>query len=137
MHMQSNQLARAPGIALAMVAAALFAAPLLAADVGLSISIGEPGFYGVIDIGGAPPPRIVYREPVVVVRSQVVVEPIYLRVRSGHAQHWDQYCGQYNACGRPVYFVEDDWYSDVYAPHYRAHHGHGNGPGKGHGKKHK
>jgi uncharacterized protein YcfJ len=27
---------------------------------------------------------------------------------------------QYNACGRPVYFVDDRWYNDVYVPHYRG-----------------
>lgn len=118
--------------------AALFVAmPVLAANVGVSVAIGDPNFYGHIDIGGAPPPVLVYREPIVVVRQQVVVEPVYLRVRAGHAQNWSQYCDQYKACGRPVYFVQDAWYSDVYAPHYHEHHGRGgkkHGKGKGKGK---
>ena len=48
-----------------LFAAALAVAtvPALAADVGVSISIGQPGFYGQIDIGGYPPPRVIYREP--------------------------------------------------------------------------
>ena len=138
MYMQSHKSILAPRIALALVATALFAAPVLAADVGVSLTIGEPGFYGHIDIGGAPPPRLVYREPMVVVQSQVVVAPIYLRVRSGHAKNWKHHCSEYNACGRPVYFVEDDWYNNDYAPHYRKHHGGGGGKGKGHkqGKGH-
>ena len=120
---------------ISLVATLLVAAPALAVDVGVSIAIGDPNFYGHIVIADAPPPVVVYREPMVVVRSAVVVEPIYLRVRAGHAQNWPQYCGQYNACGRPVYFVQDSYYNDVYAPHYHKHHGKGRAKGhKKHGK---
>jgi len=116
---------------LSLVATVLVAAPALAADVGVAIAIGDPNFYGHIVIGNAPPPVLVYRQPIVIVQSQVVMTPIYLRVRAGHAQNWAQHCGQYNACGRPVYFVQDAYYQDVYAPHYHKHHGRGNGKGKG------
>jgi hypothetical protein len=120
---------------LSLVATLLAATPALAVDVGVSIGIGDPNFYGHIVIGDAPPPVVVYSEPRVVVRSAVVVEPIYLRVRAGHAQDWPQYCGQYNACGRPVYFVQDSYYNDVYAPHYHKKHGKGHAKGnKKHGK---
>jgi hypothetical protein len=119
---------------LSLVAMTLVAAPALAADVGISIGIGDPNFYGHIVIGNAPPPVLVYSEPVVIVRSEVVMEPIYLRVRAGHAQNWSRYCGEYNACGRPVYFVRDDYYNDVYAPHYHKNHGNGHGKGNKHGK---
>jgi len=125
---------------LALVAAAFVAAPAFAVDVGVSIGIGigDPNFYGHIVIGDAPPPVVVYREPIVVVRQQVVVEPIYLRVRSGHAQNWSRHCGEYDACGRPVYFVQDSYYHEVYTPHYRKHHGKGSKGGKGNknGKNH-
>jgi hypothetical protein len=53
------------------------------------------------------------------------------------AQNWRKHCRKYNACGRPVYFVQDNWYNDVYVPRYReTHRGdqgerHGN---KDHGK---
>jgi len=133
-------------IAAAFVFAAL---PAAAADVGVSINIGEPGFYGRIDLGTFPRPEVVYPEPVIIERRHVVEEPVYLRVPPGHQRDWRRYCGRYNACGRPVYFVRDDWYSNVYAPAYREHHGHGhddhhedhdhdhgNGHGKGHGKGH-
>ena len=95
-----------------------------AADVGVSVSIGQPGFYGRIDIGDYPQPQLVYPEPIVIQRPVgVVYEPIYLHVPPGHAKRWGHYCGQYNACGRPVYFVQDNWYNDVYVPHYRERHG--------------
>ena len=97
----------------------------LAADVGVSVSIGQPGFYGRIDIGNAPQPRLIYAEPVIIQRSAVVYErqPIYLRVPPGHEKHWDKNCRKYNACGQPVYFVQDGWYRNDYAPAYRANHG--------------
>ena len=37
----------------------------------------------------------------------------------GHEKHWNKHCHEYGACGRPVYFVRDGWYNDVYAPRYR------------------
>lgn len=119
---------------LALIGAALVATPALAVDVGVSIGIGDPNFYGHIVIGSAPPPVVVYPEPIVIVRQQVVVEPIYLRVRAGHAQNWSRHCGEYDACGRPVYFVQDSYYNDVYAPHYHKHHGKGAKQGKKNGK---
>ncbi len=95
-----------------------------AADVGVSISIGQPGFYGRIDIGGAPPPVLINPAPVVIERAPVgvVVEPMYLYVPPGHQKNWGRYCHQYNACGHPVYFVKESWYNNVYVPHYRTHH---------------
>ncbi|UUZ54880.1 hypothetical protein LP419_02455 [Massilia sp. H-1] len=36
---------------------------------------------------------------------------------------WGKHCGAYNACGRQVYFVKDDWYNNTYAPRYRSAHG--------------
>ena len=95
-----------------------------AADVGVSISIGEPGLYGRIDIGNAPRPQVIYAEPVVIYRQATVVEPVYMRVPPGHAKDWRKHCKHYNACSRPVYFVQDGWYQDVYAPHYRESRGH-------------
>lgn len=103
-----------------------------AADVGVSVSVGQPGFYGRIDIGSFPRPVLVYPEPIIVRPVGVVYEPIYLHVPPGQAKKWHSYCGQYNACGRPVYFVQDRWYNDVYVPEYHARHG--GGPDRKHEK---
>jgi len=92
------------------------------AKAGVTISVGEPGFYGRIDIGSYPPPRLIYSEPIIVRRVKTWYPPIYLRVPPGHIKHWYKHCDAYNACGRPVYFVEDDWYRDVYVPRYHEHH---------------
>jgi hypothetical protein len=106
-----------------------------ATDVGVSISIGQPGFYGQIDIGSAPRPVLVYPQPVVVQRVQVVqpMQPVYLHVPPGHAKNWKKHCQKYEACARPVYFVKDDWYENVYVPYYAQERGKGNGKGKGNG----
>ena len=108
-----------------LIAAALAATsmtiPALAADVAVSVSIGDPGFYGRIDIGGYPPPQVIYRRPIVIVR-EVARPPIYMRVPPGHAKHWSKHCHKYNACGERVYFVQDNWYTHEYAPRYQEQH---------------
>ncbi|OYY74726.1 MAG: hypothetical protein B7Y40_03910 [Gammaproteobacteria bacterium 28-57-27] len=138
-----------------------FAAAMLAActsvyavDVGVSITIGQPGYYGRIDINGYPQPRILYAQPVIIERVQVRRPPIYLRVPPGHAKHWKKHCHEYNACGEQVYFVKDSWYSREYVPRYQEYqrdrnyhdndhdnyrgngNDHNNDHGKGHGNGH-
>ena len=124
------------------VAMAMLAAPVFA-GVGVSVNIGEPGFYGQIELGESyPPPQVVYRQPVVIQQvPESMGPPIYLRVPPGYARDWRHHCMEYNACGHRVYFVKNNWYSNVYAPRYhqnhgdpgyRDDHGHGPGPGRGH-----
>jgi hypothetical protein len=110
-------------IATALTVAAI-STPTLAADVGVSVTIGQPGFYGRIDIGDYPypPPRVIYRQPRVIERIYVERAPIYMRVPPGHAKNWKKYCHQYDACGYPVYFVQDSWYEHDYVPNYREYH---------------
>lgn len=113
------------------------------ASAQVSVSIGQPGFYGRIDIGGFPPPVLIYPEPVIIYPGRVTYEPLYLRVPPGHAKNWKHHCKHYRACGRPVYFVHDDWYRHEYAPRYRERHAHRqehrqerrhDDHGKGHGR---
>jgi len=139
----------------AAIAAATIATPAFAADVGVSISVGEPGFYGRLDLGDYPRPRVIYREPIIIERGGWVGPPIYLRVPPGHAKHWSKHCREYNACGEPVFFVHDDWYEREYVPYYQERHrdrhddrrdddrrdegrddDRGNDKGKGHNKGH-
>lgn len=123
-----------------LLAAAILGSAILPATAGTSVSltIGEPGFYGRIDIGGMPPPPVIVATPVIIEPVRVSVAPVYLRVPMDHQKKWGKYCARYDACGRPVLFVRDDWYLRDYAPAYRAKHGKGHGkghgkPGKGHG----
>lgn len=125
-------------------------APAYAGDVGVSISVGQPGFYGHIDIGNFPQPLLIYPKPVMILQSRgEAPPPMYLHVPPGHAKNWGKYCRKYDACGRPVYFVQESWYNDVYVPGYRERggdrneyrdndrgrgrdkeHGHGHGKGR-------
>ena len=89
------------------------------------MSIGEPGFYGQIDVGNAGRPRLINSNPTVLERRYSTQAPVYLRVPPGQTRNWKRYCARYDACTRPVYFVRDDWYRDVYAPHYRNEHDNG------------
>ena len=97
--------------------------PAYAVDVGVSVSIGQPGFYGQINLGNNLVPQLVYPQPIVITPPAVVVAlpPLYLRVPPVHARDWRKHCNEYNACGRQVYFVQDEWYEKVYAPDYREH----------------
>ena len=108
----------------ALCGAALLGLGLLAgapAQAAVSVSVGEPGFYGRIDIGGMPAPQIIYTQPVVIAPPPQPIprSPIYLRVPPQHSHNWGRYCGYYNACGQPVYFVQDHWYRNEYSPRYR------------------
>ncbi len=116
----------------AMMAAAGAAAitPALAADVGVSVSIGQPGFYGRLDIGGFPQPQVYYSQPRVIVRGSYASEPVYLRVPPGHRKHWNRHCREYNACGERVYFVQDSWYNREYAPRYQEQYRDRQGDGR-------
>lgn len=126
----------------------LASASLAHAQVGVSVNIGEPGFFGQIDIGNMPHPPVVYANPIIVQAPPTVVvsPPLYLRVPPEHHKHWEKHCREYNACGRQVYFVTDDWYANTYAPQYAREHGHGHhdhedhdhdhGHGHGHDEDH-
>ena len=117
--------------------ATLINLPAFAADIGVSITVGEPGFYGRIDIGDFPHPELIFSQPVVIAPVRGVVRPpIYLHVPPGHARDWAKHCSHYNACGERVYFVHDSWYNDIYVPQYQKRHGkpdNGSHPGKGRG----
>ncbi|MFA6040667.1 MAG: hypothetical protein WC733_04125 [Methylophilus sp.] len=106
------------------LAVTAFSTSTQAADVGVSVSIGQPGFYGRIDIGDPvyPQPRVIYSQPRIVEHVTVHREPVYMRVPAKHAKHWDKYCHKYGACGYPVYFVQDSWYQHDYSPKYRERH---------------
>jgi hypothetical protein len=93
------------------------------AQTNVSISVGQPGFYGRVDIGDFAPQPVLYAAQPVIVRQvpNYVAQPVYLRVPPGHRRHWSKFCGRYDACGRPVLFVRDEWYTNTYVPRYREH----------------
>jgi hypothetical protein len=123
--------------------AAQAATPYVSATVEGALA---PGVYGRIDIGNAPPPPLIYTQPVIIQRSPVMVQqPLYLHVPPGHAKKWSKHCARYNACGQPVYFVrvdgDDDYERVKYNREYREHNDYKDHKekkdkhhGKGHGK---
>ena len=131
---------RLRAVALTLVTAGA-ATAVTAADVGVSISISEPGVYGRIDIGRFPQPQVVVAQPVIVHAPPhaVVVRPaapVYMWVPPGHRKKWSKHCASYGACGVPVVFVRDEWYHGHVMPHRHGRYDddHGRGRGKGHGK---
>lgn len=130
-----NHTLRAALAATLLGAAALSA--VAAVDVGVGITIREPGVYGRIEIGSAPPPPVLYAQPMIISQPRVVVaqpaQPMYLYVPPGHAKKWGKHCHRYNACARPVYFVQETWVQQRWESEHR---GKGQGKHKGKGKKH-
>lgn len=108
MNNQRNTLTRwiAPA---ALALAGAIAMPAQAADVAVSIGFSQPGVYGRVDIGRYPQPVLIAPQPVYV-GPPVYREPVYLWVPPGHRRDWRHHCREYNACGAPVYFVQDGWY---------------------------
>lgn len=93
--------------------------PIRAADVGVSMSVGQPGFYGRLDLGDYPSPQLIYRQPRMIRRGAEGRPPVYMHVPPGHARNWAKHCGAYNACQERVYFVQDGWYNNQYVPYYQ------------------
>jgi hypothetical protein len=144
-------------VAMALAASAAAQAKV---DVNVGVTIREPGVYGRIEVGTAPPPPVYYPQPVVIQPVPVVVgqpvvvqQPVYLYAPPGHQKKWRKHCHKYNACGQPVYFVKEDWVRSSYqqahpdwrpaprpavmqAPVMHADGPHGKHEGKGHGKGH-
>ena len=119
--------------AAAALTTALLASVAQAADVGVSISVSQPGVYGRIDLGRFPQPQVIVTQPVIIVQPRHVVQvpdPVYLWVPPGHQANWRRYCADYRACGVPVYFVQNDWYQQ------NVHKGEGRKHNKRRGKDH-
>ncbi|MFZ4550266.1 MAG: hypothetical protein ACOYNB_00450 [Aquabacterium sp.] len=127
------------GLALAAATTLMAGTAQATTNVGVSVSVNQPGFYGRVDIGDTQP-VLVYPQPVIIRQQPYGMQqrPIYLRVPPGHSKNWARYCNHYNACGQPVYFVRDmpppagrydehrhgGWEDDRRGP---PGHGHGHG----------
>lgn len=107
----------APLAAAAVLVAALTAQPAVAAG-SISVEIAQPGVYGRIVVGDTRP-TVIHAQPVIVApaRYAPVRRPIYLYVPPGHQRNWNKHCHRYEACGQPVYFVQEDWVRKHHARH--------------------
>ena len=137
-----------------LAASPIFTPPVHADDAGVSLSIGQPGFFGQINIGGYPKPQVIYRQPIAIGNVPRNRPPIYLNVPPNHARRWKNHCRDYNACDERVLFVRNKWYNRQYVPRYQQNqqrnqhndpqqyqneqgnwnngNGYGNGNGNGH-----
>lgn len=71
-----------------------------------------PNVFGQMTFGDVQP-QVIYRRPQVIYpQNSQYSTPIYVRVPTGHEQHWARHCGEYNLCDRQVYFVQDQWYRE-------------------------
>lgn len=111
-----------PPLFLSALLAGLVCASAQAADVNVSVSIGQPGFFGRLDIGGYPEPALLFPQPMMIRPVEDSRPPLYLRVPQYHAHHWRNHCHRYRACGERVFFVRDDWYRHQFVPRYREQH---------------
>jgi len=133
------------GLALMVLVAAAAMSAQAQTNVGVSVGINQPGVYGRIDIGNMAPPPVILPQPVIIAPARIVAAhpapPLYLYVPPGHQKNWAKHCARYDACGQPVYFVQERWVRDRYEREYHGdrdgddRHGHGHvGHGKGKGK---
>jgi hypothetical protein len=99
--------------------AALFATPAFSAESSVSVTMGQPGFYGRIDIGDVPHPDLISPQPIIIKAVGGPRAPMYFHVPPGHAKDWAKHCAKYNACSERVFFVRSQWYDSVYVPHHQ------------------
>jgi len=104
----------------ALVFLAFACTSALATNVGVSVTVGDPGYHGRIDIINFPSPQLLFPEPIIIeaVPAGVVRQPVYVHVPAAEAKQWRKYCKKYKACGQPVHFVQETWYQEVYVPEY-------------------
>lgn len=83
--------------------------------------MGQPDFYGRIDIGsGYPQPPLIFPNALMGNAGVFSGQPIYMHVPPQHAHYWSSHCQRYGACDWMVYFVDNGWYNEVYVPGFRS-----------------
>lgn len=135
-----NALIHGPGTVLRRLLKAALAATLCVAGWAhaqpyVNVTVGgavAPGVYGEIAIGNNPVPPVINAQPMIIAPGVPAAAPLYLYVPPEYRADWGHYCRRYDACGRPVYFVEindrDRWWQHrrerEYRKEYRRHHDH-------------
>ena len=82
-------------------------------------NLGELLFWGIVPALTGLTPRVWNETPIMAIGNYTPgLEIVYLNVPNDHRRNWKVYCHHYNACRRPVYFLQGNWYRQVYVPHY-------------------
>lgn len=116
-------MSHAIGKAAAAGLALLLGAASAGASTQVNISIGDSGYRGVLPALSGWRPEVWNSSPVVAIGAAAAgLAAVYLNVTDSERRDWKRHCGKYDACGRPVYFVKNDWYRGTYAPEYRRRH---------------
>lgn len=106
-------------ISLSLVAAAFAASAQVAVHFDGELA---PGVYGRITLGDSRP-TLVYTQPTVIIHDRTYVEePVYVYAPLIHQRRWHRYCHRYDACNRPVFFVQERWINDEYARQQERQH---------------
>lgn len=77
----------------------------------------DASFFGPITLGAdVPKPEFIRKKPLIAKPGAAPAEgrPLILHVRPGQEERWSAHCAAYAACDRPVLFVRENWYRDVY-----------------------
>lgn len=101
-----------------LLSASLFAGAAQA-QAYMNVTVGgqfAPGVFGQVTVANAPPPPVINARPVIVGTVIQGAPVMYMHVPEHEQRHWNRYCDNYNACGRPVHFVQADennrWWDD-------------------------
>ena len=81
----------------------------------------SPGVFGQLNVGNAPPPPVIYTQPMVGGPSVYGAPPMYVYAPIEEIQNWGYFCGKYSACGMPVYFIHYDERHPYWARYHEAY----------------
>lgn len=101
-------------------ALATIALAVIAPSKAFCANLGEVLFWGIVPALTGLTPRVWNDTPIMAIGTYTPgVEVIYLNVPNDHRRNWKKHCHRYDACHRPVYFLQGNWYRQVYVPRYR------------------
>ena len=104
-------------IAAAVVAATITSAH--AADVGVPLTVGQPGFYGQIDIGNFPQPQVINPQPVIILRGRTSARRFIFAYRRVTPNIGASTAACTTPAASALFFVQDNWYNREYVPRYQ------------------
>jgi hypothetical protein len=102
-----------------------------AGQFALAAQAAEFSYFGPVDTSIAPEPGVIYERVVKAAKQKPGDIPqnirsakvLYLHVPAGEERHWSAHCAKYQACEKPVLFVSEAWYQNVYLPLAGANNG--------------
>jgi hypothetical protein len=81
-----------------------------------------PNVFGQINTGNAPPPPVLYPQPIIAGQEVYGAAPMYIYAPIEETQNWGFFCNKYRACGVPVYFVSYEERHPFWNRYHEEHH---------------